>query len=271
MLRRVGFRVTRYSGEEMGGQGCPLVDGRSCPRVEWADCVVHALHGQRGQAVLRELLRSGPPVLAVTGPSAAPAAQGADALAAELVSQRLVDDVSRTYASRARCIQFPLQLSDGRWVRIRAIDAADAELLRQFDDRLSEISRQFRYLGWKPQLTAEQAAHWATVDFRDRFALVAVARQGERELIVADCRLVPPPDRPGSLEIAIAVADDFQAAGLGRALLQLALGVAADRGVEVVAQVRYDNRRMMHLLLELGFRRTEWELGVVTFVAETRP
>jgi hypothetical protein len=31
--------------------------------------------------------------------------------------------------------------------------------------------------------------------------------------------------------------------------------------------VHYDKQRMMHLLLELGFRRTEWELGVVTFVA----
>lgn len=253
-----------------GGRGCPAVDGRLCPLVESADVVVHALHGQRGQAVLRELLRSGPPVLALTGACAAPAAQGAGALAAELVSQRLVDDVRRTHASRARHIQLPLQLGDGRWVRIRAIRAADAELLRQFDGGLSETSRQLRYLGWMPQLTAEQAARWSTVDFRDRFALVAVSGEGDRQLIVADCRLVPMPDRPGSVEIAIAVADDFQAAGLGRALLQLTLGVAADRGVEAVAQVRYDNQRMMHLLHELGFRCIEWELGVVTFVAQAR-
>jgi RimJ/RimL family protein N-acetyltransferase len=196
-----------------------------------------------------------------------------DALAAELVTQRLVDEVRRTYASQARLIQLPVQLSDGRWVWIRAIKTADAELLRQFDDGLSEASRRLRYLGWKPQLTAEQAAGWATVDFRDRFALVAVAGHGERRRIVADCRLVPVPERPASLEVAIAVADDFQAAGLGRTLLQLTLGIADARGVEVVARVHYDNQRMMRLLLELGFRRIEWELGVVTFVAEvqTRP
>lgn len=165
-----------------------------------------------------------------------------------------------------RLMDVRLQLRDGRWVRIRAIDAADAELLRQFDAGLSETSRRLRYLGWMPPLSVEKAACWATVDFRDRFALVAVARQGEHKRIVADCRLVPFPDRPGSLEVAIAVADDFQGVGLGRALLQLILGIAAARGVNVVALVRYDNLRMMHLLPGLGFRRTGWELGVVTFV-----
>ena len=172
----------------------------------------------------------------------------------------------RPAASHRRLMHVRLQLRDGRWVRIRAINAADAELLRQFDAGLSETSRRLRYLGWMPPLSVEKAARWATVDFRDRFALVAVARQGQRKPIVADCRLVPIAERPGSLEVAIAVADDFQGLGLGRALLQLILGVAAARGVEVVARVRYDNQRMMHLLPGLGFRRTEWELGVVTFV-----
>jgi RimJ/RimL family protein N-acetyltransferase len=175
--------------------------------------------------------------------------------------------IRRMSASRPWLIHARLQLRDGRCVRIRAIGAADAELLRQFDAGLSETSRRLRYLGWMPPLSAEEAARWATVDFRDRFALVAVAGKGERKRIVADCRLVPFPERPGSLEVAIAVADDFQGAGLGRALLQLILGIAAARRVEVLARVHYDNQRMMHLLLELGFRRTEWELGVVTFVA----
>jgi GNAT superfamily N-acetyltransferase len=165
-----------------------------------------------------------------------------------------------------RLIYVELRLRDGRSVRIRAIEAADAELLREFDAGLSETSRQLRYLGWMPPLSVEKAARWATVDFRERFALVAVARQGERERIVADCRLVPLPERPCSLEVAIAVADDFQDAGLGRALLKLILGIASARSVEVLARVRYDNRRMMHLLPGLGFRRIEWELGVVTFV-----
>jgi len=170
-------------------------------------------------------------------------------------------------ASGTQRIRGRLRLRDGRWVRIRPIDAGDSELLRQFDAGLSETSRRLRYLGWMPPLSPETAAHWATVDFRDRFALVAVAGHGERKRIVADCRLVPFPERPGSLEVAIAVADDFQGAGLGRALLQCTLAIAAARRVEVVARVRYDNHRMMHLLPELAFRRIEWELGVVTFVA----
>ena len=174
--------------------------------------------------------------------------------------------IRRMAASSRRLVHVGRQLRDGRWVRIRAIDAADAELLRQFDAGLSETSRRLRYLGWMPPLSVEEAARWATVNFRDRLALVAVARHGEHQRIVGDCHLVPFSDRPGSLEVAIAVAGDFQGVGLGRALLQLIPGIAAARGVEVVARVRYDSQRMMHILPELGFRRIEWELGVMTFV-----
>jgi RimJ/RimL family protein N-acetyltransferase len=105
----------------------------------------------------------------------------------------------------------------------------------------------------------------ATVDFRERFALVAAARREGREVIVADCRLIADPGQPA--EIAIAVADDHQGVGLGPALIRQMLSIAADHGIETVeGRVRYDNERMMRVLRRLGFRRTTWELGVATFV-----
>ncbi len=164
-------------------------------------------------------------------------------------------------------------LRDGRMVTVREIAPGDAELLSAFDAGLCPASRQLRYLGWMAPMSTERAARLATVDGRGRFALVAIAPgpRGLRRLrrLVGDCRLDPVPGREGSAEIAIAVADDFQDAGLGRVLLERTLAAAAERGLtEVVAQVRYDNARMMHLLRGLGFERTEWELGVVTFRAK---
>ncbi len=159
-----------------------------------------------------------------------------------------------------------VQLRDGRTVRLRLIQPLDAELLREFDGALCEACHRCRYLGWMAPLSPDQALTMATVDLEHRFAIVATERRGEREVVVADCRLVTESER--SAEIAIAVADDHQGVSLGPAMIRRMLVIAADHGLETVAaQVRYDNERMMHVLRALGFRRTAWEQGVVTFSA----
>ncbi|TMC07144.1 MAG: GNAT family N-acetyltransferase [Chloroflexi bacterium] len=158
-----------------------------------------------------------------------------------------------------------LWLRDGRSVRVRPIRPPDAEALRAFEDGLCETSHRFRYLGWMRPLSAGEALAMATVDFRRRFAIVATVRRATGEAVVADCRLIAEPGLPA--EIAIAVADDYQDVGLGRALIRQMLVIAGDHGVETVeARVRYDNARMMHVLRGLGWQRSAWELGVVTFV-----
>lgn len=167
-----------------------------------------------------------------------------------------------------RPVRRTLRLRDGRSVRIRPIRPSDAEPLRAFDGGLCEASHRFRYLGWMRPLTSQQALAMATVDFRCRFALVATTRCEDREVIVADCRLISEPGLPA--EIAIAVADDHHDVGLGPALISLMLAIAADHGIATVdALVRYDNEHMMHVLRRLGFDRTAWEQGVVTFTART--
>jgi RimJ/RimL family protein N-acetyltransferase len=159
-----------------------------------------------------------------------------------------------------------LRLADGRTVAIRPIRPDDADRLRAFDGALSEPSRRLRYHGWMPALSAEQATAMATVDGVRRIALVAVAGHGSDTRLIADCRLYTQPGSDGRPEVAIAVADDHRNLGLGAALLRQLLAAAADASVRaVVAQVRYDNEIMMHLLRTLGFQRTAWEMGVVTF------
>jgi acetyltransferase len=152
-------------------------------------------------------------------------------------------------------------------VRIRAIGAGDASLLREFDDGLSAVSRQFRYLGWMPPMSPETAAELAAPD---RLALVAVIDQDGRERIIGDCR-VTPCEQSGEAELSIAVADEFQGAGLGRSLLERLLVLARERGQSaVVAEVRCDNHRMLRLLRRLHFAHagSDDDLGVLTFTKD---
>ena len=149
---------------------------------------------------------------------------------------------------------------------MRAVDLGDAELLRAFDDGLSERSRQLRYHGWVPPMTRARAEALTRPDPSVHCALVAMPDPGAPR-IIADCRLTAIPHLPGSAEVAIAVADDFQGVGLGRAVLELTLAIAAHRGVTaVLAEVREDNTRMLFLLRNLGFERTGRSLGVLTMM-----
>jgi acetyltransferase len=165
--------------------------------------------------------------------------------------------------------QGTVKLADGRRVRIRPIRPSDAEALCEFDGGLCEASHRFRYLGWMRALSREEARAMATVDFRHRFALVATRRREGGEAIVADCRLIAEPD--GGAELAIAVADDQQGVGLGSALIRHMLTIAGDHGIaKVEGRVWYENEHMIHVLRGLGFHRTAWEFGVMTFSIELR-
>jgi ribosomal protein S18 acetylase RimI-like enzyme len=248
-LADAGFSVIRCAGPDASPHGCPLVAGLPCPLVEAADVVVHHLPKRSGKPVVDALRRRHASTPAVIW---RPPTGGAE----------LVERVRRVSAAARGQRRLALRL-DEREIVIRAASPVDAPAYRQFDTGLSDHSRRLRYLGYMPALDADRARMLTSVDFDARFALLALTADGGR--VVADCRLVPAGE--GTAEVAIAVADDFQGHGLGRLLLKAVLGIAADRGFkEVVADVRYDNDRMLGLLRKLGFQRRAWELGVVTLV-----
>ena len=158
-----------------------------------------------------------------------------------------------------RSLPLRVRLRDGREVVDRQIDMAHADLLREFDGSLSDRSRRLRYLGWMPPMPVERATATTTTDGDKRIALVAISDGGFGQVMVGHCRLYPIEESENGVGMAIAVADSFQDAELGRVLLELILATAAERGLtEVVADVRYDNGRMMQLLQTLGFEITKW-------------
>lgn len=247
-LGEAGFEAAVCDGRGPGGRGCPLLRGLPCAELEAASAVVCGLGpGPITDAVLET------------------AGERAEVVDPGQVEAGL-DAVKRVRARRARHVRRLLE-TGGRRLLVRAIEPADGERIQHFDEGLSDRTRRLRYLSYMPPLTAEQAERMANVDFQSRFAFVAVEGHGPERRVVADARLLTDADHPGRADLAVAVADDLQGQGVGPLLLQLLIDVAAERGFdEVGAEVRWDNQPIIRVLRRLGFERTGWELGVMTFV-----
>lgn len=164
-----------------------------------------------------------------------------------------------------------LTLADGRTVTLRPIRPADKQLLVQGLARMSSESRYLRFMGARSRLTQAQLRYLSEVDGFNHFAIGAVAINGDgSEEGVAAARFVRLKNEPTVAEPAVAIIDDYQGQGLGRAMLDRLVSAARERGVE---RFRCDflshNHRIRHLLVELGVTVSTWARnGVVTMEFE---
>lgn len=146
-------------------------------------------------------------------------------------------------------------LRDGTHVLIRPIHAADAALEKKFIERLSPVSRRFRFLGSISEPSDDLLRRLTDVDYRRDAAFVAlVHREGEkREIGVSRFSLGADGK---SCECAITVADEWQNKGLGVVLMRHLIEVARARGIRsMVSYDAADNAAMRDLARFLGFRR----------------
>src|SRR3954451_7651508 len=123
-----------------------------------------------------------------------------------------------------------VQLSDGTELLIRPIRPSDKALLAAGLTRLSEASRQRRFLGPKPRFTGAELRYLTEVDGRDHYAIVAVTPGWDGD-IVAVGRWVRLASNPLDAEAAIVVCDALQNKGLGKHLARLLAGAAVERGI----------------------------------------
>jgi GNAT superfamily N-acetyltransferase len=145
------------------------------------------------------------------------------------------------------------ELADGRAVAITSVHPDDYDAERAFFSALSLTSRYRRFHFGLRELSPEQARAMTAVDPRHEVAFVARAPSASGEsVIVADARYVLRADS-GDAEFAIAVADDWQGAGLGRELLQRLAAHACEHGVtRLFGDVLWGNNSMLALVRKLG-------------------
>ena len=146
-----------------------------------------------------------------------------------------------------------LKLRDGRVVAVRPLERGDRPLLAAGIKRLSDQSRYLRFASAKPRMTDRELDNLVDVDHHAHEALLAIdplTGQG-----VGVVRYVRVPGKPGVVELAATVADDWQGIGLGSALLAKLMERARDEGHTAFrASVLAVNRRSIAMLHRAGFR-----------------
>src|SRR3954463_9287915 len=108
-----------------------------------------------------------------------------------------------------------VRLGDGNAPFVRPIAATDKAMPAAGLTRLSEASRQRRFLGPKPRFTGAELRYLTEVDGRDHYAIVAVTPGWDGD-IVAVGRWVRLASNPLDAEAAIVVCDSLQGMGLGK-------------------------------------------------------
>lgn len=141
-------------------------------------------------------------------------------------------------------------LRDGRSVDVRVIAPEDRARLGAAFDRLSPLSRRQRFLGATAHVSDKQLRYFTEIDHRSHEALAAFADDGQ---LVGFAEFVRA--RPGDLcaEVALVVLDEWQACGVGSALVDLLTERARTLGVESFCAYCFaDNAKVIDLLDRVG-------------------
>lgn len=142
-------------------------------------------------------------------------------------------------------------LNDGSQVLMRPMRPDDKDADVDFIRRLSDHSRRMRFLGQMRCLPDEELRRLTAVEPARGMAIVAINEADNR--IVGVSRYSKEAD--DCCECAVAVADDWQNAGLGSRLMHYLIERARGQGIrKMVSYDLAENARMRSLARFLGFR-----------------
>jgi len=146
-------------------------------------------------------------------------------------------------------------LQDHRVVVVRPIRPGDRDALVEAFRQLSNESRRLRF-GSAPRSLSAAALRWLidTVDGVNHVAFAAFPRD-EPQRLVGVARILRYPDDPGSLDVGLTVADDYQGSGLGTVFAGLLADHRPRPARRVITHVAGNNRRVMTLLTAFGAPR----------------
>jgi acetyltransferase len=141
---------------------------------------------------------------------------------------------------------------DGMPFRIRPIRPEDEDLDRQFIVRLSPQSRYKRMMYSMQEPSPELLHRFVHVDYKRDMAFVALIGEPPSEEMIGVARYAQ--DRSGpDCEFAVAVADAWQARGVGATLTRLLFEYAHAQGIQkIYGEILADNNQMIDLVHWLG-------------------
>ena len=141
---------------------------------------------------------------------------------------------------------------DGVSFRIRPIRPEDESLERQFIVRLSPESRYKRMMYAMKEPSPELLHRFVHVDYKHDMAFVALIGKAPDEEIIGVARYAQDASGP-DCEFAVAVADAWQARGVGATLTRLLFEYAHAQGIRrIYGDILADNNQMIDLVHWLG-------------------
>ena len=155
-------------------------------------------------------------------------------------------------------------LRDGRRVEIRALRPDDRSGLEEAVGRSSAAESLYRrFFAVRRSFSESEVAFFLNVDFVSHVALVAVADEGGRPVIIGGGRYIVV--QPGQAEVAFGVVDQYQGQGIGAALMRHLIALAREAGLkELIAEVLPENTPMLKVFKKSGLPMTTTrEPGVV--------
>ncbi len=146
-------------------------------------------------------------------------------------------------------------LADGGPARIRAVGADDVEQVR---DLYLHSSLESRYLRFFSPVPADTAVHFTRLPADDPHHCILGAEVDGRLVGLGEYDVI---DEPGVAEIAFMVEDDQQGRGIGTALLESLVQLAAARGItQFRAEYLRPNQLMPDVFAHAGFD-VRWNHG----------
>ena len=159
-------------------------------------------------------------------------------------------------------------LRDGREIEIRAQHPQDREDLEAAIVRMSDESLYRRFFAARRHFSEKEAEYFLNIDFVNHVALVAVAHENGKPVIIGAARYVVV--QPGQAEVAFGVVDQYQGQGLGVALLRELVTVARQAGIsELIADVLGSTLAMLRVFEKSGLQMITRREGSVVHVTLT--
>ena len=162
------------------------------------------------------------------------------------------------------------ELGNGASVRLRLTRPTDAELVRDFLERLDPETRRRRFLRAMPEVGDSTVRHFTFYDPRQRLVLAATAPIDGTERIVglADVVLMA----TGLAEIGLVVDEDQREQGLGKLLSEVVAALALRHGAtHLKAEIATEDSPIRGLMSRLGRTVTAVEQGDTVVYTKLAP